>query len=215
MKFIALDIGNVLCLVKTQPFIDFLSETFNISTQDAVYFLKRFQRIHDLGYTTMESELREKFGTKSEVTINKVVSAWNDAIIPYTPILDKFNELREKHNLQVALLSNIGVEHAIMMEEKLKHEGFFPNVIKHFSCDVGARKPSMIYYQSFLLEHPNFEGCIYVDDLQENLDAGAKFKFKPFKFDLNEPDVEGKIKELEALIINSGRPGKAKNSRWH
>lgn len=218
MKYIALDIGNVLCLVDGKSFIDLVSETFNVSIQDAQYFLKRFQRLHDLGYTTMESELKERFGVKSQVTIDKVVSAWNDSIIPYTPILDKFNELRAKHNLQVALVSNIGVEHAIMMEEKLKHDGFFPGAIKHFSCDVGARKPSMIYYQSFLWQYPEFQGCIYVDDLQENLDAGEKFGFKPFKFDLNEPNVDEKIKELEELIINSGRPGvpgKTKNSRWH
>ncbi len=202
MKYIALDIGNVLCEVKMTEFIDQLSETFNVSTEEAQYFLKRFQRIHDLGYTTMEDELKEKFGVKSQVVIKKLVSAWNDAIVPFTPILDAFNVLREHHGLQVALLSNIGVEHALMMEEKLKHDGFFPGAVKHFSCDVGARKPSMIFYQSFLWQHPEFTGCLYVDDLQENLNSGAKFGFKPFRFDLSESGSDSKIREIERLIVN-------------
>lgn len=203
MKYIALDIGNVLCTVSTQPFINLLSETFNVTVQEASYFLKRFQRIHDLGYTTMEDELKEKFNVKSQVTISKVVNAWNDSVTPYTPILDKFNQMREDHGLQVALVSNIGVEHALMMEEKLQHDGFFPGAIKHFSCDVGARKPSMIYYQSFLWQHPEFKGCVYVDDLQENLNTGAQFGFIPFRFDLNEPNVDDKIKEIEELVMST------------
>ena len=204
MKYICLDIGNVLCSVDMQPFVESLSEIFNISVHDAQRFLKRFQRIHDLGYTTMEDELREKFGIKSQVTIEKLVSSWNNAVTPYTPILIKLNELTKAHGLQVAILSNIGVEHASMMEHKLDHEGFFTGAIKHFSCDVGARKPSMIYYQSFLWQYPDFKGCLYVDDLQENLDTGAKFGFKPFRFDLCEPlTVNDKIDEIEQIIINA------------
>jgi FMN phosphatase YigB (HAD superfamily) len=203
MKYIALDIGNVLCTVSMRPLLELLSEEFNITLQESQYFLKRFQRIHDLGYTTMEDELKEKFNVKSEVLIKKIASVWNDSITPYTPILDSFNKLRDKHQLKVALLSNIGIEHAEMMEEKLKHDGFFPDAIKHFSCDVGARKPSMIFYQSFLIAYPEFQQCLYVDDLQENLNSGARFGFKPFKFDLNEPNVNDKIKEIENLIINN------------
>lgn len=214
MKYIALDIGNVLCNVDMTFFIEDLSQTFNVSIQEATYFLRRFQRIHDLGYTTMADELKEKFGIKSEVTIERLVKKWNSAVTPFTMILEMFNDLRDKHQLQVALLSNIGIEHAIMMEETLNHGGFFPGAIKHFSCDVGARKPSMIYYQSFLWQYPKFKGCLYVDDLQENLDAGAKFGFIPFQFDLTKPGVDGKIKEIEQLIINSTAP-KEKNSRWH
>jgi hypothetical protein len=114
----------------------------------------------------------------------------------------------------VALLSNIGVEHAVMMENTLKHGGFFPDAIKHFSCDVGARKPSMIYYQSFLWQYPEFKGCLYVDDLQENLDSGAKFGFRPFHLDLSKPGVDDKIREIEKIVIETSS-SKVKNSRWH
>lgn len=212
--YIALDIGNVLCTVSTTPFLENLSETFNVTIPEATRFLKRFQQIHDLGYTTMEDELKDKFGVKSPVTIKRLVAAWNDSVTPCIPIIDKLNHLREKENLQVALLSNIGVEHAAMMEEKLNHGGFFPGAIKHFSCFVGARKPSMVYYQSFLLEYPHFKGCLYVDDLQENLDASLKFGFKTFHMSLELPGVDDKIKEIEKIVMATSKE-KPKNSRWH
>lgn len=203
MKYICLDIGNVLCSVASEPFLEIISETFNITFAEGARFLKRFQQIHDLGYTTMEDELKDKFGVKSPVTIKKIVDAWNDSVTPNMHIIDKLNGLRSKHNLQVALLSNIGVEHAAMMEEKLSYEGLFPGAIKHFSCFVGARKPSMIYYQSFLIQHPEFKRCLYVDDLKENLEASEPFGFKTYHFTLEDPNYESKVAEIERMIINS------------
>lgn len=201
MKYICLDIGNVLCYVASAPFLENLSETFNITIPEAHRFLKRFQQLHDLGYTTMEDELKDNFNVKSPVTIKRLVDDWCASISPCTPILDRLNVLRHDHGLRVALLSNIGVEHAAMMENKLNHEGFFPDVIKHFSCFVGARKPADIFYQSFLLQYPEFKGCLYVDDLQENLNSSKKFGFKTFRLSLEEEGIDDKIRELEQLVV--------------
>lgn len=201
MRFIALDIGNVLCQVNAQPFVELVSETFNTTVPEAARFLKRFQQIHDLGYTTMEDELRDHFSIKSPAIIKKLVQAWNDSVVPNEYIIKQLNEMRSKHNLQVALVSNIGVEHAEMMKIKLAEGGFFPGVIKHFSCFVGARKPSAIYYQSFLLQYPEFNGCLYVDDLQENLDASKPFGFQTYHFTLEDPNYSQKVKEIEKLVL--------------
>lgn len=203
MKYICLDIGNVLCHVSAEPFLNTLSENFNITIPDAARFLKRFQQIHDLGYTTMEDELKDKFNVKSPVIIQKLVQDWNDSVQPNMHIIDKLNGLRFRYNLQVALLSNIGVEHAAMMEEKLARNGFFPGAVKYFSCFVGARKPSSIYYQSFLLQYPDFKGCLYVDDLKENLNASAPFGFNTYHFTLEDPNYEEKVAEIESLVIKS------------
>lgn len=203
MKHIALDIGNVLCDVSPTSFIDLLSETFNVTVPEASRFLKRFQQLHDLGYTTMEDELRDKFGAKSPGILKKLVSAWNDTVSPNLHVINRLNYLREHHGLKAALLSNIGVEHAAMVESKLSLGGFFDNSIKHFSCFVGARKPSFIFYQSFLLEYPEFKNCIYVDDLKENLIASKPFGFQTFRLALDEHDVNAKIDELEAEIVES------------
>jgi methionine salvage enolase-phosphatase E1 len=34
--------------------------------------------------------------------------------------------------------------------------------------------------------HPEFNGCLYIDDIQENLDAAKPFGFKTYRFAINE-----------------------------
>ena len=54
------------------------------------------------------------------------------------------------------------------------------------SYEVGARKPSKLYYQSFLLDHPEYKGCLYVDDLPQNLAVGRYYGFRSFEYNLEE-----------------------------
>lgn len=61
----------------------------------------------------------------------------------------------------------------------------FQDTVEHISYQVGARKPSKIYFQSFLLDHPGWAGAVYVDDRDDNLAVGKKYSFKSFKFELD------------------------------
>lgn len=203
MKRVCLDIGSVLCTVDYQSFVEMISTTFNLTLADSKRFLKRFQQMHDLGFTTMEDELKDRFGLKSEATIQKLVRHWNDCVKTSYEMLAMLNNVKRQHGLEVALLSNIGPEHAVLMEDRLAWGGFFKDAVKHLSCAVGARKPSKLYYQSFLQQHPEFTCSIYVDDLQENLDASKPFGFQTFRLSLEEPDALSKIAELEKLIVNT------------
>lgn len=201
MKYIALDIGSVLCTVDIKPVVNTVSEVCNVSLEESMSFLKRMQKMHDLGLTTMEYELKEKFHIRSEALIEKVHEDWLYAVTPHLPMLDMLNYLKENVGIKIALLSNIGLEHAEMMPKVLNHNGFYDDTIKWFSCEVGARKPSFIYYQSFLSQHPEFKGCLYVDDLAENLTSGAQFGFRTFQLDLSEAAAEEKIKEISQIMI--------------
>lgn len=203
MKRICLDIGNVLCAVDFSHFLRHLSCTLNITLDEAQYFLNRTQKLHDMGLTSVSDELRDHFKIKSPVIIDELLKLWMGIIWRDNIALE---QLLEKHEVQVALLSNIGFEHAKMMEEWQAPGGvnpFFPKSIKHFSCYVGARKPSSLFYQSFLLDHPEFKGCLYVDDLQENLDTGSKFGFQPFRLSLEEDDISEKLKQVEEIITKT------------
>jgi FMN phosphatase YigB (HAD superfamily) len=194
MKFIAIDIGNVLVHADMKTFIDNLSDTFNISEVDATRFLRSFQVIHDLGITTMENQLRDRFNCKSDTTIKRLTTCWDDCIYPHITIIDIIHKLMVNHDVKVALLSNIGVEHAIIMEHKL--HPIYDDAIKH----VGARKPTALYYQSFLMQYPEFTGCLYIDDLHDNLDASKNFGFQTFHLDLDEPGSYDKILEIQRLM---------------
>lgn len=203
MKYLALDIGNVLCHLRQNHFVDILSSKLNITTAESIRFLKRFWELHDLGFTRIEDELIDKLGVKSEITLNELTEAWNGVIVSSRSTINFINWLRSEHEVKIALLSNMGVEHAQLMKTKLSQRDLFNSSIKHLSCEVGARKPSKIYYQSFLWENPEFKGCVYVDDLIENLKAGEKFGFEPFYFSLQDGEdvCQNRLVELKKLVL--------------
>lgn len=218
MKFCALDIGNVLVHANFQKFIRQLSKALNITIEEATYFMNRTQKLHDLGLTNMSDELHDHFKIKSQVLMEELIKSWNDVIVVDSHMIDLIINLKNKHNLKVALLSNVGLEHSVRMKEVLSYKDFLTDTVKHFSCHVGARKPTAIYYHSFLQMHPEWQGCPYLDDIQENLDMGSQFGFKPFRFSLEEvgaatwlysfsPSSNSKfgqkIKEVEKFILES------------
>lgn len=186
MKYAAFDIGNVLVNVNFPGFINKLSKALNISVEDATYFMNRSQKLHDLGLTVMKDELIDHLHIKSSVLRDELIADWNGCITPADWLLEKLDTWCHDHDIQIALLSNVGLEHAVRMRETLGYHEFFKNGITHFSCEVGARKPNALYYHTFLQMHPEFQGCPYFDDLKENLEVGAKFGFKPFRFSLEE-----------------------------
>jgi FMN phosphatase YigB (HAD superfamily) len=226
-KYVAFDIGDVLCHCFEDKFLNAVSESANISIDESLRFFKRFWEHHDLGFTTIEDELKDKLHINSEVTINKLNNCWMETLQPNRDMfkylmdlmfVDKSTSTNVRTDVQVALLSNIGKEHAGALPEKFNEclwngYGTFEACIKHLSFEVGARKPSLLYYQSFLQMHPEFKGCVYVDDREENLITAEKLGFKPFKFSLkhytknhyidhnDERKMKDKLVELNKLIL--------------
>lgn len=184
MNYLALDIGQVLCHIDQYAFISQTSETLNVAPADVERVLRRMWELHDLGHANIKDELTEKLHVKSPVILDKLSSLWDKVVFPNTVVVDFINDLRIKYDVKVALLSNIGLEHAELMKTMLSRGGLYSESIKHFSCFVGARKPSYLYYQSFLSMHPEFKGCLYIDDIQKNLETGGLFDFKGYNFSL-------------------------------
>lgn len=186
MKYMALDVGNVLVHLDFQPFIRQLSKQFNVHLEDAEYFLNRSHSLHDMGLTTMAYQLREHFDIKSPDVVRELLDMWGDVITPNYEVLDTMLELMDTHDVKAAIVSNVGLEHSARMAKVLSYGGFFEKCDLHLSCYVGARKPTKLYYQSFLSQYPEYTGCTYVDDLRENLDASEPFGFRTYRFALNE-----------------------------
>lgn len=204
MKYVCLDIGNVLCNVDFTNFLRDLSKSLNITIEDGMYFLNRSQKLHDMGLTVMKDELKDHFKIKSPVIVEEILAAWNKSITADEQVVRFFSYFINKNKIQVALLSNIGLEHAELMKTLLPSIFFDKNCIKHFSCFVGARKPSLVYYQSFLTQYPEFKGALYIDDLQENLEASKQFGFQTYNFNLenahNTNSLDEKLKEIRKFI---------------
>lgn len=205
MKRLALDIGNVLMKVDVSEFLGLLSSSFGIPVNEAGRFLNKFQSAHDLGLTTIRDEIERRFYPTSvyptDEFLDRIMECWDRCLTLNTDMIKMLDKIRREEGLDIALLSNIGFEHAKLVHNMLSYdECGFSFDYKHFSCEVGARKPTKLFYQSFLLQHSEFQGCLYVDDLQENLDAADEFGFRVHKFSLQDDRLDNKIRGLGKII---------------
>lgn len=201
-KHVALDVGNVLVHINFPLFIRALSKQQDITLEEAEYFMRRANALHDMGMTKMADELRDHFKIKSPLIMQELLTIWDNVITPNTDMIDFFNDLRVQNKLEIALVSNVGLEHAVQMEKLLERGGFFHGVTKHLSCLVGARKPTKLYYQSFLSQYPDFTGCAYLDDMHENLEASKQFGFRPYYFNLADgPVSKEKLQDIKQSIL--------------
>jgi len=211
MPYLCLDLGNVLVKADFNQFLRHLSKALNISLEEANDFLSRTQKLHDLGFTRISDELKDHFKIRSPVIIEELLYSWNDIIDTANYVIDRIIALQQTHDLKIALLSNIGFDHVSKLDTIFKfaspassYRQFYQDAIKHFSCLVGARKPSLMYYQSFLAMHPEFIGATYIDDLQENLNASQQFGFRTYRFAIDELIGDGieQMTQLENFITN-------------
>lgn len=202
MKYAAFDIGNVICHLDFTNFLEKLDyEMVDYATGhnvDTGQFLIRLQRPHDLGLATMEEELKA-FGV-DDCCINDLMKAWSNTISPEPVMISLIEELID-NGTKVALLSNIGFEHAIQMKTSLGPK-IYDNAVRFFSCEVGARKPTILYYRTFLDMYPEFKGCIYLDDKIDNVEGGKLLGLNGIQFDLSVLKTKRKIKQRIKEIIN-------------
>lgn len=179
MRRIALDVGEVLVHV---DFKDFFAEFKRLGLkEDPFVFICDIQARQDIGIKTLRVSLRSKFGL-IESQIESLMKAWNRSIQPDDDILDFVDGLK-KSGVKVAILSNMGFEHTAYIREE--YPRIFDGCELHLSCEVGARKPSKLYYQSFLMQHPKFNGCLFLDDRPENLVVAEKFGLIGRHFELS------------------------------
>jgi len=224
-RYLALDIGNVLCRIDFRRFTFAISEATNISTWEVGQRVNRSQKMRDVGLLDMKDVLASEFQIKSSVIMDKILTIWDKEVVVFDwSVLDFFEKLYDDDNqINIALLSNVGTDHAKLINRffnteytNMHHHGIFKNSIKYFSCDVGVRKPQSLYYQSFLQRYPEFTGCVYLDDLSDNLITSKEFGFNAVQFDLDKINSK---KECEAMLKQIGNmilePQEEKNSRRH
>jgi FMN phosphatase YigB (HAD superfamily) len=180
-KRIAFDIGNVLFHFNLSPIIDLLMELNIFEDINVAYkFMDCNQQPHEIGLYNIKQSFLQIDKTLSDNILQQIQDRWMDIFYPSLPMIDIIEELIG-NNHHVALLSNIGSDHAKAVLDKCK---VFHKCIRHFSYEIGARKPTRLYYQSFLLQYGWPKNSLYFDDRSENIVIGNEFH-QGVLFDLN------------------------------
>lgn len=178
--YLAIDIGNVICNMRFDEFLFELGSMLGITLRQATDLLYKIQKSQDIGILTVREELGFVHGL-NHTDIEYLIQAWNETLVPDPDVVGALLDLHSQ-GTQIALLSNMGAEHSQLLPTLLPE--LFPRSIPFLSCDVGARKPSYLYYRTFLGMYPQFSGCCYVDDRPENIAAGQLFGFRGCCFDI-------------------------------
>ena len=202
-NYLALDVGNVVLDMNFDSFLSHLSKTLNISHKDAWSFLERTQKLHDLGFTLIRDEIRDHFKIHSEDLIEGIMESWSQTLQPNEGVIRWAESLLDR-GVKIALVSNMGHEHLQIMRHKLGGR-LYDESVRFFSAEVGARKPQMIFYHLFLSLYPDWKGSIYLDDNDQNVEAGAKFGLRSISFDLlkmgSAGAVSSRVLEIERDIF--------------
>jgi FMN phosphatase YigB (HAD superfamily) len=178
---IALDIGGVLFHFNMNPILDILSEKDIVDRVRGLELLFGIQKSQDLGICDIRQNLYKFNHCLSNNDLDDILDAWMTTITPSEPMIDVVEELVHK-GWEVALLSNIGIDHARLVREKIP---IFKQCIQHFSCEVGARKPTQLFFQSFMLRYSWGRNVKYFDDCQENILSGSEY-YKGILFNLED-----------------------------
>lgn len=188
--YVAFDIGNVLCHCDMDKYIRTLTQLtkcgFNFDNEIKVSkFLETMEKLDYLGIINRVKYLNDnmKFYFTHESSEEYLNDLWNSIVYPNEQMINFMTKLKDA-GVKIALLSNMGPDHAKYLRGK--YPELFDKTIQHLSFEVGAFKPSKLFYQSFLMSNEEFAGCLYLDDVNENIIAGSKMKFDAIHFDLRD-----------------------------
>ncbi len=201
-KQYAFDIGNVLFHFDPSPianlFVD-LDIVKDIKSANE-FLIDNFWHSQEIGLYNLKQSFYRLKPSLSSSKLQEIQDVWMGIFTPSLPMIEILEEIIGNGD-EVALLSNIGPEHAIVAR---KCE-VFKKCHQHFSCEIGARKPTRLFFQSFLLRYGWGASSMYFDDRQENINMGNEFH-NGILFDLNNfsSDEEAAKKMRSYLSLDAG-----------
>lgn len=213
---IAFDIGNVLVHVNLDSFCSFLvNKGIFDSVESAEKYTHSIQKAQDVGLCDISSDVRfldqrydKRIVRDVTITQEELILEWNKTVVPSKPMI-RLVELLDSTFHKIALLSNIGHDHASYLRSQCE---VFGECIQHFSCEVGARKPSKLFYQSFItdlkylgMSKQNRKGIIFFDDNEQNVNSAESYFDEAHLFHLKSFVNDEAAAEAIMKIINDKR----------
>lgn len=199
IKNIVFDIGNVV--LKFNPKEYFSREYKNLDSIDMLCDLMMesdIWRSYDLGDIHLE-DVREAFAKAApthQEEINEMLNHWTDILEPIEYTFNKMKELRCQ-GYSLYLLSNLNEE---AYDYILRHYDLF-DIVDGYIVSFKERlaKPDFKIYDCLMNRYQLYkEECVFIDDLEKNVDAAIRYGMQGIVFQ-NEEQVE---KELNRILEN-------------
>ena len=169
-KAILFDLGKVLLDFDKDVILNRFRQKTDLSDQE---INKGLALYHQLGFEIglispqeFHERLMAELGLK--MPFEEFHEIWCDIFRVITPMVELFHRLREKHRTYI--LSNTDPLHLPYVLEKFPWLNMFDG--RAISYELGVRKPNREFFIKALekfAENPS--GCVYIDDLEENVVA--------------------------------------------
>lgn len=176
-RAVIFDIGRVLVRVDVARAMRGLADGFPLSPEEIWPAIEKDPRWPDwqegrISPRDWHLHLAKRLGGK--LTFEQFCEAWNRALDPSPLQPDAFFERLGKH-FRLALLSNTDPIHVAHMESTFSFFQHFPASSRTYSCGAGASKPNPVIYQRALRSvKANAREAVFVDDLEENVEAARQ-----------------------------------------
>jgi FMN phosphatase YigB (HAD superfamily) len=211
---VAFDIGNVLVSFDLNKFYHQCWKKVGARNSEFVFTeafskcLEDVEKSNYCGLTPMRVGIQsflKKLGSSnnySESDEALILKIWEEQVDINQQMVSWIKNLKS-NDIKVAYLSNMGYEHFNILKNS---ELFKLADVLHISCEVGVAKPKKLFFQSFLMDNPQFSGSLYLDDLIENVKMASNYKFNAKVFaltDFKKPsELKNKQKELENILFS-------------
>lgn len=169
------DFGNVVCSFRVTSFFENLARHSSCTVEQLLNLMPEISHLaieYESGHMTSR-EFFTAFCALAGISITEeaFVTSYVTIFSPITGTYDAIRKLAGRY--RVGLLSNTNewhFEHAIRSVEVFP---LFDAVT--LSYEVGAMKPAPVIYEDMLEKiGVPAHACVYFDDIQENVDAGAR-----------------------------------------
>lgn len=128
----------------------------------------------------LENQLSDEMGHQYQDQIHELVWNWFNYVDLYDEVYELIKQLKKK-NFQIYVLSNTSSIFHILLDSVLSKVSSVLNGYV-ISCEVKMMKPQKEIYLSLVNKYQlDIKDCIFLDDLEENVEAARTLGIKAFQ----------------------------------
>ncbi|CAG5597884.1 hydrolase [Streptococcus pneumoniae] len=142
----------------------------------------------------LENQLIDEMGHQYQDQIHELVWNWFNYVDLYDEVYELIKQLKKK-NFQIYVLSNTSSIFHILLDSVLSKVS---SVLDGYviSCEVKMMKPQKEIYLSLVNKYQlDIKDCIFLDDLEENVEAARTLGIKAFQIE-ERKEISNILKDL-------------------